>query len=232
MSKLTERDLIKSIQEDLGLPQESTEKINESYVTQAKKYNLSTDLLGEKTNRAHQEIFEGYVESLNAVSAELDTADRDDANSNDSVFRSLKIDEVFNLNASFLHAYYFENIADPQSKITMDSLAFMRLERDFGTFDAWQKDFIACALSSRNGWAITVFNGFLNRYINVSVDLHNVNVPINSYPVIVLDMEEHAYYRDYLKDKKLYVYAIMKELNWEVIEKRFKKAERISKSLK
>lgn len=232
MSKLTEKELIKSIKEDLGMPKDNHNKLNESYVTQAKKFNLSTDLLGEKTNKAHQELFEEYVETLNDVSAELDTADRDLANSRDSIFRSLKIDETYGINASFLHAYYFENIADPQSKITMDSLAFMRLERDFGTFDAWQKDFIACALSSRNGWAITVYNGFLNRYMNVIVDLHSLNVPINCYPVIVLDMWEHAYYRDYLKDKKSYVFAMMKELNWNVVENRFKKSERISKSLK
>ena len=32
------------------------------------------------------------------------------ADNNNSKIRSLKQDEVYNLNASFLHAYYFENI--------------------------------------------------------------------------------------------------------------------------
>ncbi|MAF25262.1 hypothetical protein CL634_06770 [bacterium] len=228
MSKIDEQDVIRSIRESLGLK----EDLQEAYVTQAKKYNLSTDLLTPKSNQAHQHIFEEYVDSLNRVSSELDTVDRDLANEDDSVFRSLKIDEVSNLNASFLHANYFENIADPQSKVVMDSLAFMRLERDFGTFDAWQKDFIACAISARNGWVLTVYNAYLNRYINVAVDLNSTNIPINSYPVIVLDMWEHAYYRDYLNDKKMYVYAMMKELNWDVVETRFKRAERISKAVK
>ena len=228
MSKIDEKEVIRSIRESLGLK----EDLHEAYVTQAKKYNLSTDLLTPKTNQAHQQIFEEYVDSLNRVSSELDTVDRDLANEDDSVFRSLKIDEVSNLNASFLHANYFENIADPQSKVVMDSLAFMRLERDFGTFDAWQKDFIACAISARNGWVLTVYNAYLNRYINVTVDLNSTNIPINSYPVIVLDMWEHAYYRDYLNDKKTYVYAMMKELNWDVVETRFKRAERISKAVK
>ncbi len=227
--KIDEKELVKSIRESLGMQENS---VNEAYVTQAKKFNLSTDLLSPKTNKAHQELFDEYVETLNEVSSELDTVDRDDANSRDSKFRSLKIGETYNLNASFLHGNYFENIADPNSKIVMDSLAFMRLERDFGTFDAWQKDFIACALSSRNGWVLTVYNGYLNRYLNVVVDLHSTNVPINCYPVIVIDMWEHAYYRDYLNDKKAYVYAMMKELNWEVIENRFKKSERIAKALK
>ena len=111
----------------------------------------------------------------------------------------------------------------------MDSLTYMRLERDFGTFDEWQKDFIACAMSARSGWAVTVYNAFLKRYMNVCVDLHNINIPFSSHPVIVLDMWEHSYYRDYLNDKKTYIFAMMKELDWEKIEERIKKVEKIAK---
>jgi Fe-Mn family superoxide dismutase len=216
------------IAEDLGLKKK---RLNESYVTAAQKYDVDTELLSDKNIAAHNELLAKYVDDLNTVSAKLDGVSRDDANLNHSEFRSLKIDEVYNLNASFLHAMFFENIGDQRSVITMDSLTFMRLERDFGSFDAWQKDFIACALSARNGWAITVYNGFLGRYINVVCDLHSLNVPFASQPIIVLDCWEHSYYRDYLRDRKTYVYAMMKELNWEKIEERLKKTEKIAKIL-
>ena len=204
--------------------------IDEAYVTQSKKYEVSTELLSQKTRDSHQQILEDHVKKLNEVSAFLDTAERELADINNSKLRSLKEDEVYNLNASFLHAYYFENIGDQNSVINMDSIAFMRLERDFGSFDAWQKDFIACALSSRNGWAVTVYNFFLNRYMNVVVDLHSKHVPFASYPVIVLDCWEHAYFRDYLGDKKSYTFAMMKELRWSRIEGRIKKVESMSKA--
>jgi Fe-Mn family superoxide dismutase len=232
MAAVSKKDLISSIRRDLGMPKAECDKssaLQESYVTQAKSFNLSTELLSAKNKRSHQELFEKYVENLNTVSAKLDTVSRDDADLNSSDFRALKIDECYNLNASFLHAQFFENVSDVQSTIAMDTLPFLRLERDFGTFDAWQKDFIACALSARNGWAVTVYNSYLNRYVNVIVDLHSVNVPFASYPVVVLDCWEHAYYRDYLSDRKSYVYGMMKELNWDVIEARFKKAEKIAK---
>ncbi len=203
--------------------------LNEAYVVQAKKYDLATDLLSGKNKEAHNGLLAKYVEDLNAVSAKLDSVDRDEANLNHSEFRSLKIDEVYNLNAAFLHGMFFENISDMQSVITMDSLSYMRLARDFGTFDDWQKDFVACAMSARNGWAVTVYNTFLKRYINVVVDLHSLNIPFGSIPVIVMDCWEHSYYRDYLKDRKTYVFAMMKELNWTKIEERFKKADKISK---
>ena len=205
--------------------------LKEAYVTQAKKYNLSTEFLSEKNKQAHQELFENYVNTLNEVSAKLDSVDRESANLNHSNFRSLKIDETYNLNAAFLHAYFFENVSDLQSQITMDSLTFMRLERDFGSFDDWQKDFIATALSARNGWALTVYNSFLNRYMNVVVDLHSLNVPVGCFPVVVIDCWEHTYYRDYLRDRKSYVFAMMRELNWEDIERRIQKTENIAKAL-
>jgi Fe-Mn family superoxide dismutase len=227
---VTAADLVTVIRESLGLKVASTETVvNESYVTQSKKFNLTTEFLSEKNKSAHLDLMEGYIESLNNVSAKLDAVDRSDASSNSSEFRSLKIDETYNLNAAFLHGLHFENISDMQSQLTMDSITFMRLERDFGTFDEWQKDFIACALSTRNGWVVTVYNTFLNRYINVIVDSHNKNIPFSSFPVVVLDCWEHAYYRDYLNDKKTYVHAMMKELNWDTIDARIKKAEKISK---
>lgn len=205
------------------------ESLDEAYVTQSKKYEISTELLSQKTRDSHQKILEDHVEKLNEVSAFLDTAERELADINNSKLRSLKEDEVYNLNAAFLHAYYFENIGDQNSIINMDSIAFMRLERDFGSFDAWQKDFIACALSSRNGWAVTVYNFFLNRYMNVAIDLHSNHVPFASYPIVVLDCWEHAYFRDYLGDKKSYIFAMMKELRWTRIEERIKKVESMSK---
>ena len=221
------------IRESLGLISRagSQKTLNESYVIAAKNFILRTEMLSTKNKKAHQQLLEGYVKAANSVSAQLDSVDRLTANSNHSEFRSLKIDETYNLNAAFLHGMFFDNISDLQSEISMDSLSYMRLERDFGTFDEWQQDFIACALSSRSGWALTVYNGFLNRYMNVVVDLHSTNVPINCYPVIVLDMWEHSYYRDYLNDKKTYIFAMMKELDWEVVEGRIKKSERVGKAL-
>ena len=208
---------------------EPVRNINEAYSVSAKTFDIKTESLSEENKKAHQELLAGYVEALNRVSAELDTADRDGANPNNSQFRNLKIDESHNLNAAFLHGLFFDNIGDVSSKITMDSLAFMRLERDFGTFDAWQKDFIACALSARNGWAVTCYNTFLKRYINVVVDLHCLNVPFGCHPVIVLDAWEHSYYSDFLKDRKSYVFAMMRELRWSKIDERFEKIDKMVK---
>lgn len=223
---MNDKTLKEIIQEELKL---NSAAINESYVTQAKKYALSTELLSNKNKAEHQKLLEKYVGSLNEVSTKLDTADLDKANPNHSEFRNLKIDETFNMNAAYLHALFFENISDQRSIITMDSLSFMRIERDFGSFDQWQKEFVACALSARNGWACTVYSIMLKRYINIVVDLHAQHIPIGCIPIIVLDCWEHSYYRDYLSDRKTYAYGMMKEFDWKEIESRIKKTEKIAK---
>jgi len=227
MSKFTNKDLSENIKSSLGITASS---LDEAYVAQVKQFTLPTELLSDANKKNHIELYDQYVEEFNRISAELDTVDRDDVNSNTSRYRSLKIDETYNMNAAYLHELYFSNISDLHSNISMDSLSYMRLSRDFGTFDEWQKDFIACCQASRCGWAITYYNTYLQSYMNASIDLHSINVPIGAYPVIVMDVWQHAYYRDYLKDIKTYVHAMMKQLDWEVIESRILKAEKIAKA--
>ena len=150
--------------------------------------------LSDKNIDNHVNIYNSYVEDFNNISAQLDSADRSNVNSNNSAYRCMKADETYNMNSTYLHELYFSNIADQSSQIKMDSISYMRLNRDFGTFDNWQRDFIANALSARCGWAVTYFN---------------------------------FYTQSYLKDSKTYLKAMMKQLRWPIIEKRFKKADKL-----
>jgi Fe-Mn family superoxide dismutase len=226
-----DKDIKQEIRRTLGLPEKAGKPVQEAYVVEPKAYDLKTDFLSDKVKRARLEVFDSYTQALNRVSAELDTASREDANPISSEFRSLKADEARCLNESFLKARFFDNIDAPSTQLTMDSLTFMRLERDFGTFDDWQRDFIACAMAARGGYVVTAYNMLLRRYMNLMVDSGGAHMPVGTYPVIVLDVSEGAYYRDYVSDRKTYVVAMMKELDWEVIEERVKLAERIAKVL-
>jgi len=224
----------RSIRNQLKKDTESlpSDSLNESYVAEPKQFKQVSEFVSQKTKDAHVEKYKNYLESLNKVSSALDTANRSDVNHRHSEYRSLKLDEVFNLNALWLHELYFSNCFDPHSEIVMDSMAYIRLQRDFGTFDDWQRDFMACALASKNGWAVCGYHTFLRKYVNFFVDDHTGNVPVGFYPLIVVDMWEHSYYRDYLNDAKSYLVAQMREFNWGVIEDRFKKAEGIHQVVK
>jgi Fe-Mn family superoxide dismutase len=217
-------------QQTVSLPK--IESLDESYVAEPKVFKQVSEFSTQKTKDAHAQLYKGYVETLNKVSIELDTADRSAADSRHSKYRSLKLDEVSNLNATWLHELYFANSFDPHSEITMDSLSYLRLERDWGTFEDWQRDFMACAMSAGSGWAVCGYHTFLQRYVNTVVSHHSGDIMLGLYPIVVVDMWEHAYYRDYLTDKKSHLVARMREFNWTVIEDRFNKAESMAQVLK
>ena len=220
-------ELNKIIRNSLNL--DELEDLNEGYIARSKTYELNTDMLLAKTKEGHKKLYDSYVEAFNLSNAKLDSSDKRIANDKCSDFRGLKIDEQYNANAAYFHELYFANISDPYSEITTDSIAHMRLNRDFGTFDDWQRDFVACAMSCRNGWALTVYSFFHQKYINIIVDDHSSHlIPCNV--LISLDMWEHAR-RDYLNNKNDYIVAMMREFNWQIIENRFKKNEMMIKAL-
>lgn len=208
------------------------DELRESYVAEPKKFKQVTEFVSQKTKDSHITLYKGYIESLNKVSAKLDTVDRGDVNSRHSAYRSHKLDETYNLNATWLHELYFANSFDPHSEVVMDSSAFLSLQKAWGTFDDWQRDFMACAMASGNGWAVCGYNIFLKNYVNTFVCNHSQDVMMGLYPIIVLDMWEHSYYKDYTTDKKSYIVSQMREFNWTVIEDRFKKSEAIARGIK
>lgn len=207
-------------------------RLDEALNAQQKQFDIKTDLLSSDNVQNHLELYKGYIENFNLSNSKLDSCDKAAANSSRSDYRSFKLDETYNMNGVYLHELYFANIGDPNSQIKMDSLSYMRLSRDFGSFDEWQKDFLACANASQNGWAVTYLNTYTQTYMNAMIDMHTNNIPAGFIPVIVLDVWQHAYYRDYLKDVNTYSRAMMKQIRWNVVEERVVKADKILQVLR
>ena len=73
-------------------------------------------------------------------------------------------------------------------------------------------------------YAVTAYSLELRRYMNLIVD-DTHPLPPSIIPVISLCVMPQLYVRDYLDDRKSYVFAMMKELAWDRIESRVKRAE-------
>ena len=227
ISRTIDQEIFPNLLTKLESVEEEKTQINEATYLTSKKFKQVSDYVSETTKQAHEKLYMNYVEAFNNVSNYLDTIPKGNSNSFSSAFRSAKLDEVKNLNAAFLHELYFSNCFDPNSQIHMDSKSFMRINRDFGSFDVWQKDFIATALSAGEGWVVLGYNMFLNKYVNAIIQGHDENVMLGLYPILVLDVWSHAYYRDFDIDKKSYIVAMMRSINWEIVESRIEKTEKI-----
>lgn len=190
-------------------------------------YIFLSDFLSERQLSEHHDVlYAGYVNKLNEIEEKLPSADKGKANATFSDFRALKKEEVFAQNGILLHELYFENIApsnhDENSETgkPFDKLREY-IERDFGSLEAWQEDFLACGMSSR-GWVIMAQNPADGRLHNYIADVHDVGGVWGVMPLLVLDMYEHSYFIDYGTKKKDYINAFIKNINWEIVEKRFK----------
>jgi Fe-Mn family superoxide dismutase len=199
--------------------------LKEAVILTPRTFVMKSDVQSPTTKENHEKLYKSYVDSYNKISSKLDTVSRTEENNNDSEFRRLKIDETHNFNGVKLHEIYFTNSGDLNSEIRADALPFMRLARDWGTFDQWQLDFRACGMNAREGWTICYFDPFKQRYFNTFIEGHTMHLPLMGIPVLVIDTWHHAWFYDYPGDKMEYLNKSMREINWSVVEMRMLAAE-------
>lgn len=103
------------------------------------------------------------------------------------------------------------------------------IERDFGSFDDFKQKFEQAA-SSRfgSGWAWLVLkDGKLAVVSTANQDSPLMGEQIagaSGYPIIGLDVWEHAYYLKYQNRRPDYIKAFWDVVNWDEAEKRFNEA--------
>jgi len=217
---------IEEVLREAGVPVKSRSKIiTEATVAQPKKFRVASESVSQNTKDEHAELYEMYVNTYNKLSIELDSE-----KSTGIRKRELKIDETYNRNGIYLHELYFANSFDVKSQIFADMLCCVRFERDWGNFDAWQRDFFSCAMSAREGWACTGYGLWEKKYVNFFIDGHDAHVPLGIIPVLVIDMWTHAS-KDYGNNKKEYLTSQLKEINWDVVEERVQKCEKFEIAL-
>lgn len=186
--------------------------------------------ISERTQAEHIELYRGYVEKTNEIRRRLTEPDiRARAESNFSRYRSLKIAEPFNWNGVKLHEIYFTvlgMLADapprPERAPTANRPTGPLLgliERDFGSFEAWLRDFRAAGMAAR-GWALLVYDLDDGRLYNIATDFHDLHVFTSSYVLLPMDVFEHAYFIDYGTDRNLYIDAFLAAADWRVVEQR------------
>jgi len=230
MSDVIKREVVAAIRAVIN-KDDDVSQVSESYVVQPRKYALSTEKIGEKTKGMMIKRFEEAVANLNTVSAKLDTANKEAAGEFHSDFRSLKFDESSLLSRSFLTAMTLENISDLDSKITMDSLPFLRLDRDFQSFDNWQRDFIACGKCITDGFVACGLNVYLKKYTNIICAGPTFSVPVGFMPILVLAIDPIVISRNFSADNSQFIASMMKEIDWDKVSDRIKKSEKFLKIL-
>jgi len=127
---------------------------------------------------------------------------------------------VRNNGGGHLNHSMFWQIMAPQAGGQPSGHLAEALQSTFGSLGQFQEKFTAAALGRfGSGWAwLTAQGGKLDIYSTANQDNP---VMEGKYPVMGLDVWEHAYYLKYQNRRAEYITAWWKVVNWAEIEKRF-----------
>jgi superoxide dismutase, Fe-Mn family len=175
--------------------------------------------LSEKLMTSHWENnYSGAVKALNQVEGKL-AALAKDKDTSPNLFTAAKREQELRLGSVILHEKYFGNLGG-DGKMSGDIKE--AIAAGFGSTDAWEAEFrkTALGLGGGSGWVVLAYNLHLMRLETYWSWDHLHNLP-SSFPVMVLDMYEHAYQMDYGAQAAKYIDAFMANVNWEEANRRY-----------
>src|SRR5262249_34654298 len=131
--------------------------------------------------------------------------------------RGLKSEELALTNSVALHELYFGNLggfrrAGPSSGLgrpdwheVPDEFA-AEITADFGSAGAWRREFVGAAqsLAGGSGWALLAYSRRQKRFWN-QIATDHTQAAVDTAPVLVLDMYEHAYQMDFGVNATAYI---------------------------
>jgi Fe-Mn family superoxide dismutase len=176
------------------------------------------NLISARLIEGHYEHeYGGAVRRLNAVADEILTLG---ANASPAEIQRLKRDELELLNSTLLHELYFSSLGGDGRAIPAPLQEV--LDRDFGSPNAWRKQFVAMAagLAGQSGWVLLTYVPRDARLINQTSTAHSQSIA-GGIPLLALDMYEHAYHSEFGSNADAYVAAFMRNIDWDAVLARY-----------
>jgi superoxide dismutase, Fe-Mn family len=188
----------------------------------AKDYSnlIGMEGFSETLLKNHFTLYQGYVTNTNKVLDALGQMLKDDK-AGTPEFGELKRRLGWEFNGMRLHEYYFENLGGktPLEKTSPLSKKFIE---DFGSYDAWEKDFKATGAMRGIGWVALYQDNATGRLINFWINEHDVSHPAGCKLLLIMDVFEHAFMIDYGLKRADYIASFFKNINWSAVDTRLK----------
>jgi Fe-Mn family superoxide dismutase len=179
---------------------------------------LGMEGFSERMLSIHFQLYEGYVKNSNSLLKKWEEF-RSKGEFTDPAFAELKRRFGWVYNSVKLHEAYFGVLGKVESDSKNSSFERV-VSQQFGSFEKWRDEFLAVASMRGIGWAVLYRDPTNQKLINCWIDEHNNGHLIQSEPILVLDVFEHAFLIDYGIDRKKYLTAFMKNVQWDKVELR------------
>lgn len=129
-----------------------------------------------------------------------------------------------NAGGHYNHEMFWQSMT-PNSTLQPSGKLLSSIEKDFGSFDAFKNKFEDAAKTRfGSGWAWLVLDGDKKLIVTSTPNQDNplMNIAdVKGFPVLGLDVWEHAYYLRYQNKRPDYIHNWWNVVNWNFIEKRF-----------
>ncbi|WP_278857495.1 superoxide dismutase, partial [Kocuria palustris] len=155
---------------------------------------LEPHISGRIMELHHDKHHNTYVTAANKA---LESMEEARANGDAAGAAKLSKDLQFNLGGHINHSIFWKNMSPDGGGKPTGELA-SAIDDAFGSFDNFQAQFTAVATTIQgSGWAILAYEPIAgNLVIEQMYDQQN-GVPVATFPLLQLDMWEHAFYLDY-----------------------------------
>jgi Fe-Mn family superoxide dismutase len=182
---------------------------------------LEPHISGQIMELHHDKHHATYVAGANTALEKLaDARDKGDLSTVNLHQKNLS----FNLAGHVNHSVFWPNLSPDGGDKPAGELG-AAIDDAFGSFDAFQAHFAAAATGIQgSGWSILAWDTLGQKLLVVQLYDHQGNLSAGLYPLLMLDMWEHAFYLQYKNVKADYVKAWWNVVNWADVTERFTKA--------
>jgi len=164
----------------------------------------------------HHAEYERDVENLKATEKAL-------SEGNAGRYAELRRAQVTSANAVLLHEFYFSGLAP--EKVEMPRSLVPHMNEHMGDLASWREDFTRCAMAAK-AWAALVYDPYDDRWHNAVMDGDAEGVWVGANPLVVCDVAEHAYAKDYPR-REDYIAKFCDHIDWNEVAQRYKAVDRM-----
>lgn len=194
--------------------------MNTLYLAKSYEHLLGTPGFSDPLLKNHFTLYEGYVKNTNALLAAFETFERE-GRTGTPEWSEIRRRFGWEWNGMRLHELYFGNMKNGGTPLAEDGPLAKAIRMQWGSSDAWLKDFKMSGAMRGIGWVILARDKDNGQLLNIWVNEHDVGNLAGAAPVLVMDVFEHAFMLDYGLKRADYIEAFMKAIDWGVVTERF-----------
>ena len=185
-----------------------------AYAARDYRHLLGTPGFSDKLLTDHFTLYQGYVKNTNTLVENLAEEIEADRGATPG-FAEMKRRFGWEFDGMRLHELYFENLAKDAADLRTSDPLHAQLVKDFGSLEAWTRDFKATGAMRGVGRTALVWDPTGSRTFNVWIGEHDGGHLAGCPILLIMDVFEHAFLTDYGLKRADYIEAFLKVAHWK-----------------